>query len=50
MFRFIVLGFIFLTIVSCAHRDLKAPCTDSFMASFIKNPCGEKQAVNPTGW
>ena len=35
-----------LFIVGCAHKELKAPCTDNRLASLGDVPCHDRQAVN----
>ena len=35
-----------MLINGCAHKDLKAPCTDNQFASRGDVPCHQRQAVN----
>ena len=35
-----------LLVAGCAHKELKAPCTDKQFASLGDVPCNERQAIN----
>ena len=35
-----------LLVTGCAHKELKAPCTDNQFASRGDVPCHDRQAVN----
>lgn len=35
-----------LLVAGCAHKELKAPCTDNQFASLGDVPCNDRQAVN----